>query len=92
METETVAFGYRARALVFEQRVRRPLAIRDMRRFVNGGRRPRHTNLRLEFSFPVPLTDVQDSSAPEFSLPISGNTPGIAANCRRAGSSREARG
>jgi hypothetical protein len=31
---ETVAFGYRARALVFEQRVRRPLAIRDMRRFV----------------------------------------------------------
>jgi hypothetical protein len=48
------------RALVFEQRVRRPLAIRDMRRFVNGGRRPRHTNLRQEFSFPVPLTDVQN--------------------------------
>jgi hypothetical protein len=33
-DAETVAFGYRARALVFEQRVRRPLAIRDMRRFV----------------------------------------------------------
>ena len=32
LEKETVAFGYRARALV-EQRVRRPLAIRDMRRF-----------------------------------------------------------
>jgi hypothetical protein len=31
--TETVAFGYPARALVFEQRVRmEPLAIRDMRR------------------------------------------------------------
>ena len=30
---ETVAFGYPARALVFEQRVRmEPLAIRDMRR------------------------------------------------------------
>ena len=57
---ETVAFGYRARALVFEQRVRRPLAIRDMRRFVNGGQRPRHTNLRREFSFPVPLTGVQN--------------------------------
>jgi hypothetical protein len=36
-EAETVAFGYRARALVFEQRVRRPLAIRDMRRFVTAG-------------------------------------------------------
>ena len=33
VEAETVAFGYPARALVFEQRVRnRPLAIRDMRR------------------------------------------------------------
>jgi hypothetical protein len=32
-DAETVAFGYRARALVFEQRVRRLLAIRDMRRF-----------------------------------------------------------
>jgi hypothetical protein len=29
---ETVAFGYRARVLCF------------MRRFVNGGRRPRHNN------------------------------------------------
>jgi hypothetical protein len=36
-KAETVAFGYRARALVFEQRVRRPLAIRDMRRFVTAG-------------------------------------------------------
>jgi hypothetical protein len=41
---ETVAFGYRAQALVFEQRVRRPLAIRDMRHFINGGRRSRNTN------------------------------------------------
>jgi hypothetical protein len=33
MEAETVAFGYPARALVFEQRVEvGPLAIRDMRR------------------------------------------------------------
>jgi hypothetical protein len=33
MEAETVAFGYPARALVFEQRVELgPLAIRDMRR------------------------------------------------------------
>ena len=36
-EAETVAFGYPSRALVFEQRVRRPLAIRDMRRFVTAG-------------------------------------------------------
>jgi hypothetical protein len=36
-EAETVTFGYRARALVFEQRVRRPLAIRDMRRFITAG-------------------------------------------------------
>ena len=33
VEAETVAFGYPARALVFEQRVELgPLAIRDMRR------------------------------------------------------------
>ena len=40
MEAETVAFGYLARALVFEQRVELgPLAIRDMHRVVNGERR-----------------------------------------------------
>src|SRR5690242_6736516 len=57
-----------ARALVFEQRVREPLAIRDMRRLVNGGRRPRHINSRLEFSFPLPSIDVQNSTraVPEF--------------------------
>jgi hypothetical protein len=37
IENKTVAFGYRARALVFEQRVRRPLAIRDMRRSLTAG-------------------------------------------------------
>jgi hypothetical protein len=36
-QTETVAFGYLARALVLEQRVRRPLAIRDMRRSLTAG-------------------------------------------------------
>lgn len=51
MEAETVAFGYRARALVFEQRVELgPLAIRDMRRR-NGERRPRSLKSRLGFSF-----------------------------------------
>jgi hypothetical protein len=45
-----------------------PLSIRDMRRFVNGGRRPCHTNLRRGFSFPVPLIDVQNSSASESPL------------------------
>ncbi|WP_210200104.1 hypothetical protein, partial [Bradyrhizobium sp. ARR65] len=35
-----VAFGYPTRALVFEQRALLPLAIRDRRRFANGGRRP----------------------------------------------------
>jgi hypothetical protein len=50
-EAETVAIGYRARALVFEQRVRRPLAIRDMRRFVNGGRRSRNTKGPAQDSF-----------------------------------------
>ena len=38
MEVETAAFGYLSRAPVFEQRVLRPLAIRDMRRR-NGERR-----------------------------------------------------
>jgi hypothetical protein len=51
-QAETVAFGYRARALVFEQRVQGPLAIRDMRRFVNGGRRPRHTNASARILVP----------------------------------------
>jgi hypothetical protein len=36
-QTETAAFGYLARALVLEQRVRRPLAIRDMRRSLTAG-------------------------------------------------------
>lgn len=49
-----------------------PLAIRDMRRFVNGGRRPRHTNLRGELSFPVPLINVQVLGAPEFFLAMRG--------------------
>jgi hypothetical protein len=34
---ETVAFGYLARAFVLEQRVRKPLAIRDMRRSLTAG-------------------------------------------------------
>ena len=59
MEAETVAFGYRARALVFEQRVRRPLAIRDMRRVVNGERRSRATKA-LTAAF-VPLTSDRDA-------------------------------
>ena len=37
IKTEAVAFGYLARALVLEQRVRRPLAIRDMRRSLTAG-------------------------------------------------------
>ena len=37
-ETETAAFGYRARTLVFEQRVRRNLGYpRDMRRSLTAG-------------------------------------------------------
>ena len=71
------------RERLFEQRVRGPLAIRDMRRFANGGRRPRHTNLRREFSFRVPLMDVQNSGAPR-ALPSGfGNTSGFILRNRR---------
>jgi hypothetical protein len=44
MEPETAAFGYLARALVFENSgpcSKEPLAIRDVRRVVNGERRSR---------------------------------------------------
>jgi len=34
MEAETVAFGYRARALFLNSESEGPLAIRDMRRFI----------------------------------------------------------
>jgi hypothetical protein len=44
---ETAAFGYLRERLFFEQRVRRPLAIRDIApSFVNGERRSRALNSR----------------------------------------------
>ena len=49
MEAETVAFGYPARALVFEQRVRRPLAICDMRRLATAGDGLAHQFPREDF-------------------------------------------
>src|SRR3954463_14339592 len=35
------------------------IGVSDLLAFVNGGRRPRHTNLQQGISFPVPLINVQ---------------------------------
>ena len=43
-QAETVAFGYLRERLFLNSESEGPLAIRDVRRFVNGGRRPRPTN------------------------------------------------
>ena len=39
-QAETVAFGYLRERLFLNSESEGPLAIRDMRSFVNGGRRP----------------------------------------------------
>ena len=52
-ETETAAFGYRARTLVFEQRFEETFGYPRHAPFLDGGRRSRTPNHRGEFSFPI---------------------------------------
>ena len=57
MESETAAFGYlRERLRTASPAVRGPLAIRDMRREVNGERRSRIPKSRPELLFPDVVT------------------------------------
>ena len=60
-KTETVAFGYRARALVLEQRIQEDLWLSATCAVINGGRRVSQTKSPARIFVPDLLTDVQFS-------------------------------